>query len=96
MAISKYIKKTKGEKNKRINSIEIEVRHIDQPENTIEWHVDNNTNIKLQNYFTSKFVLLRNFQRDTKISGEKYVKTSKVNEMIEQEMDLLTQLTETF
>jgi len=96
LAISKYIKKTKGEKNKRINSIEIEVRHIDQPENTIEWHVDNNTNIKLQNYFTSKFVLLRNFQRDTKISGEKYVKTSKVNEMIEQEMDLLTQLTETF
>ena len=96
MAISKYINKTKDEKNKKINSIEIEVRHCDRSENTIEWHVCNNTKIKLQNYFHSKLVIIRNFQRDATISGEKCVKTSKINEMIEQEIGLLTQLTETF
>ena len=91
MAIKKYLRKTEDEKNKKINTIEIEERYLDQAENDLEMHVDKIVKFKLQNFFNSKFQLLRNFQRVTAINEEQYVKKSEMNEMIVQEIALLTQ-----
>jgi hypothetical protein len=94
LAIKKYARKRNENASSLEHGMEIKIIQSNQAKSKNKNLVNKIGEFNLQNYVNAKIQLLCKLQEGPTNSGEKYDRKSELNELIIQEINLLTQLLE--